>query len=95
MKINFSLLALIICLMAYSQFSWAAFSMEELHTATKTAADVFKKSNSEHAAHFTGYKSWLSGEESKVKIYVAHDGMTMDFNYVCHKHEDEIECHAQ
>ena len=40
--------------------------------------------------------------DATVKITVSigvatfpHDGMTMDFNYLCHKHDDGIECHAQ
>lgn len=95
MKKNFSLLISAFGLIAYSQAAMAAFSIEELHTATKTAAELFKTDHADHAAHFTGYKSWLSGEEAKVKVYVSHDGMTMDFNYLCHKHDASIECHAQ
>jgi len=95
MKKNLSLLVAAFAFVAYSQSAWAAFSIDELHTATKTAVDMFKKDQAEHAAHFTGYKSWLSGEEAKVKVYVSHDGMTMDFNYLCHKHDAAIECHAQ
>lgn len=84
-----------IVVIAFSQMAWAKFSIEELQTATKAACEEFKKDRPDHVKHFTGYKSWLSGEESKVKIYVTHDGMNMDFTYLCHKHDDAIECHKQ
>lgn len=77
----------------------APFSVDDLLAVTKLAVEDLKKTKPEHAEHFYGYKSWLSGDESKVKVYVKHDGMTMDFNYTCHKHshgeEVELECHAQ
>lgn len=82
-------------MMALVHNAQAAFSIEELHTATKTAVDNFRNEHKEHVTHFTGYKSWLSGEDSKVKVYVTHDGMNMDFTYLCHKHDAAIECHAQ
>ena len=78
-----------------SSVAHAAFSIEELNQATALAVSNFKSTKPEHVAHFSGYKSWKSGDEAKVKIYVAHDGMNMEFNYVCHKHGANIECHAQ
>ena len=72
----------------------AAFTINELHTATTLAVTDFVKSNPGHSDHFTGYKSWKSGEEAKVKVYATHNGANMEFNYVCHKHPG-IECHAQ
>ena len=84
-----------VAVIAYGPLALAAFSIEELHTATKTAVTEFTSDHSEHVEHFTGYKSWLSGEESKVKVYVTHDGMNMNFTYLCHKHDGSVECHAQ
>lgn len=78
-----------------SSAAFAAFSIEELHTATKKATDAFATANPDHVEHFSGYKSWKSGEDAKVKIYVSHDGMNMEFNYLCHNHDGTIECHAQ
>lgn len=75
--------------------AFAAFSIDELHEATRAATETFVAANADHVEHFTGYKSWKSGEDARVKIYVSHDGMNMEFNYLCHKHETEIECHAQ
>lgn len=95
MKKHFKLLFSAFAVLAYSQAAWAAFSIDELNTATKTATEDFKTRQPDHVAHFNGYKSWPSGEDAKVKIYVSHDGMNMDFNYVCHKHDSSIECHAQ
>lgn len=73
----------------------AQFTTDELLSATKSTIEVFRKEQPEHATHFTGYKAWLSGEEAKVKVYATHEGMTMDFSFLCHKHDDSIECHAQ
>jgi hypothetical protein len=79
-----------------AQAAFGAFSIADLNAATKLATDNFQTAQPDHVAHFTGYKAWLSGEEAKVKIYVSHDGMNMEFNYNCHHHEDnELECHAQ
>lgn len=75
--------------------AWAAFTPAELLEATKIAVDDFSTANPDHVEHFTGYKAWKSGEDAKVKIYVAHDGMNMEFNFTCHKHDDGTECHAQ
>jgi hypothetical protein len=73
----------------------AAFSIAELQQATKLASDTFEAEHRDHVDHFVGFKSWKSGEDSKVKIYVTHDGMNMEFNYLCHKHDDKVECHVQ
>lgn len=95
MKNQFLVLASFLGLMANSQFALAAFTIDELQGATKIALENFKKENVGHVEHFTGYKSWLSGDDSKVKVYVNHDGMTMEFNYLCHKHDASTECHNQ
>ncbi|MBI1861175.1 MAG: hypothetical protein HYR96_09690 [Deltaproteobacteria bacterium] len=88
---------LLVLAVAFSltQAAQAAFSVEDLQSAAKLGIEEFRKSQAEHFVHFIGYKAWLSGEESKLKIYVNHEGMAMDFSYVCHKHDGEIECHAQ
>lgn len=88
--------ALVVLSAGFASASFAApFSVGDLLSATKMATDTFVAANPGHSAHFTGYKAWLSGDESKVKIYVDHNGMAMDFNYLCHKHDARIECHAQ
>lgn len=95
MKKQFLVLASIVGIMANSHVAQAAFSIDELFAATKTAVESFKKENASHVEHFTGYKAWISGEDSKVKVYANHEGMTMEFNYLCHKHDASVECHAQ
>lgn len=75
--------------------AFADFSISELVDVTKLALNDFQLNQKEHVPHFVGYKSWKSGEDSKVKIYVTHDGMNMEFNYLCHKHDASMECHAQ
>jgi hypothetical protein len=79
----------------FGSTAFADFSMDELVEATKVALKGFKTDHPDHVEHFTGYKSWKSEDDSKVKVYVTHDGMSMDFNYLCHKHETGIECHVQ
>ena len=73
----------------------ASFTVNEMHTATGAAVADFMKTNPAHSEHFFGYKTWKSGDDVKVKVYVAHDGMNMEFNYVCHKHGAKVECHFQ
>lgn len=75
--------------------SFAAFNFDELQNVTKLAYDDFVVWQPDHVEHFTGYKSWLSGDDARVKVYVNHDGMNMEFNYICHKHEEGPECHRQ
>lgn len=93
MKLFRSILGL--SLLTVGTSAMAAFSIDELQLAAATALDDFKQSNPDHVQHFTGYKAWNSGEDSKVKVYVAHDGMNMEFNYLCMKHDASIACHAQ
>ena len=95
MKVSKHALASVVALVLAGGSAMAAFSVTEMHTATASAVADFMKNNPAHVAHFTGYKTWKSGDDVKVKVYVAHDGMSMDFNYVCHKHGSNIECHAQ
>ena len=94
---NFSkkILAVVIGMTINGTLAMAAFSNTEVHNASAIAVADFSRANPTHAEHFTGYKVWKSGEDVKVKVYVAHDGMTMEFNYVCHKHEAAVECHFQ
>lgn len=73
--------------------AFAAFNVDNVVEASKLALDDFKTTT--HAEHFVGFKAWKSGDEAKVKVYVDHDGMAMEVNYLCHQHDGEIECHAQ
>lgn len=91
----FKISAAILSLNLFGSTAFAAFGIEELHSATKIATAQFAESKPEHLEHFSGYKSWKSNEDAKVKIYVSHDGMNIDFSYLCHKHDDAIECHEQ
>lgn len=75
--------------------TWAAATIDELHIATKAACDEFQRTHADHVSHFTGYKSWISGDDLKVKVYVNHDGMNMDYSYVCQKHDSAIHCFEQ
>lgn len=74
----------------------AAFNIQEMQQVEGLALADFAQENASHVGHLTGWKTWKSGEDVKVKIYVAHDGMNMEFNYHCHKHGDgKLQCHAQ
>lgn len=79
----------------FASQAFGAFTSTELIDATRLAVSDFETVNPDHAEHFTGYKAWKSGEDSKVKIYVDHNGHMMEFNYLCQNHDDGIECHAQ
>ena len=68
------------------------FSPTELVQGTMVAMDVFKTENPDHMVHLSGFKTWKSGADAKVKFYVAHDGMNMEYNYLCLKHESQIHC---
>ncbi len=73
----------------------APFSVDDLLSATKLAMADFTAKNPVHAPHYTGFKTWISGEESRVKVYVLHNDAPLDFSFLCHKHDGKIECHAQ
>lgn len=88
-------LAVIAAFSFFGSAAFAEFSMDELVEVTKIALKDFSTTKAEHVPGFTGYKVWKSGEASKVKIYVSHDGMNMEFNYLCEKHDATKECHAQ
>lgn len=70
------------------------FSPTELIQATTASMDVFNAANADHITHLTGFKTWKSGADAKVKFYVAHDGMNMEFNYLCLKSENQIRCNT-
>lgn len=72
----------------------AAISFDELQLVTKLAYADFVRDNPTHAAHFLGFKTWISADDGKVKIYVNHNGTNMEFNYTCHNHDGEYECHG-
>ncbi len=75
--------------------AWAAFSIDDLHLATRTACEEFQRIHADHVQHFTGYKSWFSGDDFKVKVYLTHDGMNMDYTYLCQKHDSSVHCLEQ
>ena len=81
--------------MAFAQTSLAAMSFENLQELTKLSFADFSAAHPDHVAHFTGFKTWLTGEDGRVKLYVNHDGMPMEFNYLCHSHDGQLECHHQ
>ena len=70
------------------------FTIAEIGQLAKIATDKFVAENPDHVDHFVGYKIWKSADEAKVKVYVDHNGMNMEFNYHCHRHDDgDFECH--
>ena len=90
-----TLKAALVALALTSSAAFADFSPEQLLEVTKLAVDDFKATQGEHAEHFYGYKAWKSGGEARVKVYAQHEGATLEFNYNCHNHGGELECHAQ
>ena len=73
----------------------AAIDFTGLQAITKIANAEFVAAHADHAQHLTGFKVWQSGDDARVKIYVTHNGMPMEFNFLCHVHEEGPECHAQ
>lgn len=88
-------LASLICLGSTLPAMALPFSADQLVLATQSALVEFNKSNSSHGVHLTGFKTWISAEDAKVKIYVNHDGMNMDFNYLCQMQQNVVVCSAQ
>jgi hypothetical protein len=71
-------------------------SIQEMQQLTGMAISEFSAENAGHVQHLTGWKTWRSGSDIKVKLYVTHDGMNMEFNYNCHKHGNGVlQCHVQ
>jgi hypothetical protein len=73
----------------------APFSTAQLQEASKIAIAEFVKDHADHADHITGYKVWKSGDDARVKIYVGSGASAVEFNFTCHIHGDELECHGQ
>ncbi len=71
------------------------FNADDLVKASTSAIAIFKAASPEHFEHLSGFKAWKSGTEAKVKIYITHDGMTMENNYLCQKHGEDVHCTAQ
>ena len=68
---------------------------EQLLAVTKLALDDFAVRQVAHAEHLLGYTTWRVEGDAKVKVLVNHDGMSMNFLYLCHNHDGHLECHAQ
>ncbi len=85
-------------IMALSSLLWAeepqGLNPAELIQATTAAMEVFKAANPDHMVHLSGFKTWKSGSDAKVKFYIAHDAMSMEFNYLCLKQENQIQCNV-
>lgn len=82
-------------LAATSANAQGAFTLDELHAASKAATATFSDDNPSHVEHVTGYKTWKSGADAKVKIYVSHGSMTMEHDYVCRKTDAAVECQEE
>ena len=80
---------------SFAATGFAGVDFAGLQTLSKVAFTDFSIANADHVQHFTGFKSWQSGDDGRVKIYVNHDGMAMEFNYLCHFHDEGPECHLQ
>lgn len=72
---------------------FAEMNPQQLTEVTKIALDDFLKNNI-HKDHMYGFKTWKSGDDAKVKIYVKHDGMEMSFDYHCMEDTGKLVCHA-
>ncbi len=68
---------------------------DELLAITKLSFDDYAKANPEHAKHLSGFKTWISGEDGKVKIYIKHGTMAMEADYLCVRQATAFECSGQ
>jgi hypothetical protein len=80
--------------MAAESLAPAEFTAAELVAATQNAVKLFSETNPDHAVHLTGFKTWKSGADAKVKIYVNHNGMAMEHNFQCAQSTGGIRCVA-
>lgn len=70
------------------------FSAADLVQATQVALKIFSDASPGHVGHITGFKTWKSGADAKVKVYMTHDGMAMEMNYQCTGAGGQIRCTA-
>lgn len=61
----------------------AAFTPEKLMEATKASVDNLRATSPAHFPHLVGYRTYKSEDDAKTTIYVDHDGMPMEFEYLC------------
>lgn len=90
MLVGLSMLSMTVALPA-----WAGMSVAELQIVTDLSVKDYVATTPGMQQYITGFKTWQSGDDAKVKIYMDHNGMTMDANYVCHMHGADLECHIQ
>ena len=95
MKKIISASALIASLGAFANNAHAEVDFDKLQVLSKLAYTDFSAANPSHVEHFTGFKAWKSGDDGRVKIFVNHDGMAMEYSYLCHFHDEGPECHLQ
>jgi hypothetical protein len=70
------------------------FSAAELVQASQVSLKLFSETTPDHVVHITGFKSWKSANDAKVKIYMTHDGMTMESNFHCTLNNGQVRCTA-
>ena len=84
-------LSAVFALLLSAPTAYGNFSIDELHVASQLATTSFVASHPSHSAHITGYKTWKTGLDAKVKIYVTHGTHAMEFDYLCEQYDGEIE----
>jgi hypothetical protein len=81
------------CVAFSSTAALAAFSPDRLIDANKAALEVFKKGFSNmNASDITGFKSWKSGDDAKVAVYMDMDGSPMETDYDCTDNNGKLDC---
>ena len=88
--------ALIILAGAFSVPAFAqSFTVDQLSEAGRLASNQWMGSSSSNNDKYVGFKVWRSGSEGKVKVYYKEGDQSLNVSYLCHIHDDEIECHQQ
>lgn len=94
MRYMSQLMAIVVSAGLMSSSAFGAFSVEQLHESARVSVADFKGRNPEHFPHLLGYKVWKADDGGRVKIYVDHGGMQMEFDYAC-QGGTQITCSAQ
>jgi hypothetical protein len=76
-----------------STAAMAAFTTERLLDANKAALDAFKVGfPTMKVSDITGFKTWKSGDDAKVAIYMDMSGMPMETDYDCTDSGTQLDC---
>ena len=90
---------LLIAILLLSLFSTPifaqGFTVDQLSEAGKIASNLWIGANADNNEKFVGFKTWRSDSDGKVKVYYKEGEQSLSVSYMCHTHDNAIECHEQ